>query len=307
MLSPTSRSAALFGAVIAVLSSACAPAQQWLEPRVCDCSQDIEEARTEAEPTPAEMAVPPASVHVEYAHARATEDGEQQARELEAGAESDDDPYLDPEDLAEYPVNPVVDDSQIGLETEDDLRDFEERYDTEVSDTDRAFHINIGGNAPSAVAIHRPGQALEIYADGRRIDSLELDEYDDQPVVEELTDYPAGPVELISDGTEQLKLFHARTDDDGSTTYEVSFYKVIGSRIGTIFRKPIAVRNADQSLVRHADIRFLHGIDHRVIQWIEFDDEQQPGGEPELYEWNHWEGVYRIPEPPPTAPRPPRS
>jgi len=307
LVSLISRPATVLGSVLAMFLSACAPAQQWLEPRVCDCSQEIEETHAEAEPTPAELAVPPASVHVEYAHTRAAEDGEQQARELAAQAESDDAPYLDPEDLAEHPVNPVVDDGKIDLESEDERQQFEERHDIEVGETDEVFHIDIGGGDSSALAVHRPGEALEVYAGDRRIDTLDLDQFDDQLVTEELTDYPAGPVELLTDGTEQLKLFHTRTDDDGSTTYVVSFYKIIGSRIGTIFREPIAVREDDQALVQHADIGFLHGIDERVIQWIELDDEQQPDGAPDLYEWNHWEGVYRIPEPPPTAPRPPRS
>ena len=279
----------------------CAPTQQWLEPRVCDCP---DAAADECGDSSTEIASAVVDHQIDHAHYRADVDVEQAARDLERMAEQEDEtPYRDPEELAEEPINPVISDTEISFDDDEDRDFFEETYNVELTDSARVFRANFTAAGRTTVAIFRPGRSLEIADESGSVASLELDAFDDRPVPrDEVTDYALGPVELVQDGTHQIKLIHARADEDGGLSYYIGLYKFIGSRIGTIFERPLAVETDDGEVRRLADIQFLHGVDNRRIRWIGLSDDGDPVDEFEDYHWNRWEGVYRLPEPPPTAP-----
>lgn len=292
---------------IFVVLGGCSTTQEMLEPRVCDYEAERNEVRQDCERQSVEIAGAIADHEVARARTRADDEGQETARELERMAreedEGDDDLYRAPEELAEEPINPVVADSDIHFEDQDDRDEFEETRDIAPPEEGQVFRGRFTGGERQTVAIHRPGQTLALYSgDGRRISTVDLDEYDRQIAPEDdIMDFETGAIELVQDGTEQLQLLHAESDEDGRVTYYLRIYKFIGSRIGTIFSRPVAVRDGDD-LQRIARPRYLHGLDHRIIEWTPLDEEGEAAAEPEQFEWNRWEGVYRIPEPPPTAP-----
>ncbi len=315
--------------LLVIVFSGCAVIQQRLEPMICDC-----ETATSCEGPGLEIASAVAAHQVDQAHYRAQLGGEEAARDLgyeyesdeQLASDHDDSPSesksesetaaseraerlaraeeqarIEREKMALDPVDPYLPQAHVLLETDEDRSAFEANFGiTPPDENATVFHGAFRADEDATVAIHRPGQALRIYQEGQLLASRDLSEYDSQPDLEEIGEEQARVVDVV-EGTVEVKLIHARPDDEG-TTYFVGIYKLIGDEIGSIFHHPIARRDENGALTRFADIQFLHGTDHRTIQWIPLDEEGQPDGDPLIYEWNRWEGVYRIPEPPPTAP-----
>lgn len=211
-----------------------------------------------------------------------------------------------PEVLAQEPIDAYFEEGRIVLESEEDRRAFQETFGLAAPALDSGTYVFSGvfrdGGEPS-ILFYEPGTALRIFLDGQLTASLHLGALDVPELdVDQLADERALLVDLISGPTVQIKMIHGVEDEDG-ILYFVSLHKQIGREIGTLFRKPLARLGHDGELTRFGDLRFLQGIDHRQIEWITLDEEGQPAGEPQRYEYNHWEGVFRIPGPPPTAPR----
>jgi hypothetical protein len=91
-------------------------------------------------------------------------------------------------------------------------------------------------------------------------------------------------VQLIDD---RLELVLRRKKEDDANT-DLVVLRVIGSAVAEVF-----VHDVDQKTV----VEFVRRAEERAIRVT------RDGAEPELYLWNHWEGVFRIPRTPPTAPR----
>lgn len=295
--------------IFVVVLAGCSTTQEVLEPRVCDYEAERAEVRDDCERQTLEIVGAIASHEIDRAFDHAVSDGEETARELQRMAQREDDEaddlYRDPEELAEEPINPVVADSPVEFESEEAREDFEEAHDLELTDDVEVFRGRFKPGEPRTTAVHRPGQSLRLYDPrGQSVSSVDLSSYEQRlPPADEISDFPTGAVELVQDGSDQLKLLHAESDDQGRITYHLSVYKFIGSRIGTIFSQPIAVREAaDEPVHTLARVRYLHGLDHRIIEWTPIDEEGEQTEEPTHYEWNRWEGVYRVPKPPPTAP-----
>ena len=287
----------------------CASTQTWLQSSVCDCEVDKKSCNIDE----SDIAYAVALHQVDVAHYRAEFDGEQagvhaqQAREEEEKEADEEASYRSMEELALEPINPTLPQSEITLETEEAQQNFANTFGVAPPSIGQAFQDAFRRHDRSVLAIHRPGEALELYRDGARLASRDLSDYAAVTPPEDLISLPTGAVELVRNGSVQLKLVHAREQEDGGITYYVAIYKLIGNKIGTIFHHPIASSSPDGELTRQADLRYLHGKDHRIIEWITLDEEGMPDGEPQRFEWNRWEGVYRIPGPPPTAPRQPQS
>jgi len=152
------------------------------------------------------------------------------------------------------------------------------------------------------VAVVVPGDRVAIYAGEREVATKEFPDTDELP--EKLSG--VRPVRAVRDGTTQLLLFWTESADkpDDARTYRVGILKAIGPLIGTIFERTVATRtDSEAELRRSGYLEFLRGSDHRFLQWTPATD----GGEPvteeaSILQWNEWEGVYRAPKPPPTAP-----
>lgn len=294
--------------VVFVIALGCAPIQQFAETNICECKVAEAPPEPDCDPPDTEIAAALVDHQLDQAQRRAESDGEQFAAELEdAGQQEDDDPYYDPEQFAEQPVNPTVPESTVQFDDTEQREQFEEDHDIELGEHAEVFRTRFHADDTTAIVVHNPGEALEVYENGQVVASVQLDDYEPKSAPPDLIEYPTGAVELVQDETEQLKVIHTESDEDGRLTYHLVVYKFIGSRIGTIFSEPIATRQQDESVQRLADIRFLHGLDDRRIEWIPLDEEGNPADETRQYHWNRWEGVYRIPEPPPTAPEDTRS
>lgn len=299
-----STSALSFIVITVALLSGCTTIQQRLAPP-CECEVDIAQACQDADQ---EVAHAVADHQVDQAHYRAQTEEYQAARKLDpSDAEEETEELQGSEQFAEEPVDPTVAQALVSFEDEEEQSAFEAQHQIEVPDGATVYRGHFESQEHSTVAIHRPGEALELYREGSQVAALPLEQYDDVSVTDDEFSHPVGAVDLMRDGRAQLKLTHVQTDDDGDVTYYIGMYKLIGENIGTIFRKPIATGGEDGSFHPLADVRYLHGTDQRIIEWIALDEEGQPTGEPAQYHWNHWEGVYRVPKPPPTAPSDPQS
>ncbi len=291
----------------------CAPTQAWLQGSVCKC-----ETESACDASSTEVAHAVALHQIDVAHYRAEFDGDragaQVLREKEEAEKSENGEadereaaYRSMEELALEPIDPTLPQSRISLDGEADRESFANTFGIAPPEEGQIFQAAFKRHDRSVLAIHRPGQALDLYRGGSALASLDLSNYDDLPVPDDLISLPTGAIELVRNGSVQIKLIHARQNEDGEISYSLAIYKLIGNEIGTIFHHPIAYIDQSGELTRQGDLRYLHGMDHRTIEWIPLDEEGKPEGEPLRFEWNRWEGVYRVPGPPPTAPRQPQS
>lgn len=152
------------------------------------------------------------------------------------------------------------------------------------------------------IAVVVPGEKVAIYAGERQITTMKF------PGSGELPDELATvrPVRAVDDETTQLLTFwqEESSEDEQEVGYRVGILKPIGPYVGTIFERTVATRPSPKADLRRAGyLEFLRGSEHRLIQWTPADDAGEPSVEDaNVLEWNEWEGVYRVPKPPPTAP-----
>jgi hypothetical protein len=185
-----------------------------------------------------------------------------------------------------------------------------------------------GANAepPVEVAIVR-GNSLGIYRNGRELDDITLGRG--------VSDVPnrwrrLEVVRLVDDGTLQI-LCHwqttvptdnsSTTADDGSNNdgktqksasgsrLHVGLYKVVGQYVGQPFERIIATKDHGQTeFQRVGDYDFISRDDRPAIRWSRTDtagSDDTPSdssSDTSILIWNAWEGVFRPPSPPPTAP-----
>lgn len=274
-----------------------------IQDRVCTPDADCEQVRSDCTSPDHEIARAVVDHQVDWAHYRAETEGEQAARQIRRQQDQEgQDAVRSPEELAYEPIDPSLPEAALAVADEEKRQAFEETHGVDLSDEPRLYRSHFESSSRSTIAVHRPGDAIELYGEGELQASLPLNDYDDVPIPDEIAQFSMGAIDLVRGDTTQLKLVHAERHDDGEITYHVAVYKLIGDKIGTIFRKPIASQHNGDDLRRLADLRFLHGVDHRIIEWIPLEENGEPSGDPQRYRWNRWEGVYRIPMPPPTAP-----
>ncbi len=154
------------------------------------------------------------------------------------------------------------------------------------------------------LAIVTPGNSIKIYAGGRLAAQRPLPKQAPAADLSELTTDIAVPVRLVQNGALQILIHSAEPQPDGAILYKARVYKVFGNEIGVIFDETIARKNAkDQPIQRLGEIEFLQGMNHRFIRLTPLDKNEKPAAEPRIFRWNRWEGYYRVPAPPPTAPK----
>lgn len=268
-------------ALACVQLSGCSTVKGWLRPWVCDCSQHA----THAAKPPTEVADAHEETHGE------------------GSGDHDDDPHDPSPDVTEPEVADEAAHAAVSL-------DWREAVDVsqalERERISKAYLIRGGVDADQPVLEGRfgprnqaeavvlvPGKTIEIYSESARVAQGKLD----------LTPAPAefGPflrgAELVRDGRLEIVVIGIRRDAVGSQEVVFSVWKVIGLAVARVFERPIATFDGN-SWRRVADVRVLAGAKNRFIEVV-----PSTAGQPkEVYRWNRWEGLYRIPTPAPTAP-----
>ncbi|RAL22772.1 hypothetical protein DL240_07685 [Lujinxingia litoralis] len=205
------------------------------------------------------------------------------------------------------PIDPFVAQARVDLESDAERSRFASQYGTSPDAEALAFTGSFVRDQEGGAAIYTPGQDLKFYKEGRVHARLNLDHTLSEEVDwEGITELRAGALRVVNDGTLQILLPYAVSrGDEGGRDYYVGIYKVIGDFVGKIFEQRIAHQpSADADVQILGAITFLHGDEHPAISWAPLSAADGDTAEPEVLQWNHWEGVFRVPVPPPTAPRP---
>lgn len=228
------------------------------------------------------------------------------------------------------PTLPRLDREVYDLTRSDDRDAFQEEYDLDPSEIDgdvaipgtyfppslfenyeddefRGFDDLTAEQKRDQVAVVAPGEEVTVYAGTEPFASLEFEADaelpDDLMVVE--------PVRVIEDGTTQLLTYwpeQSEHSDEQTVRVKAGVLKVIGPFVGKIFEEPVARSpsgDPQADLERTNYVEFLRDEDdsETLIRVTPADSGGEPAGdEARIFEWNPWEGVFRVPKPPPTAP-----
>lgn len=309
----------VLGGVLVCLGG-CQTVQNTLKPYVCECDAKkvVEECtdRDEAGDEEARTLLAHSRQMTEAAVVRARVDAEIEGsdsdepsyRRLERGGdEADADEEAEPKGDPLEQVDPTVESAAVDGDELDELAD---KYGTDLPDDDvSAFKGDFAQSEEGEELLVVEGaERISVYTRGRRLAELELDGELDKEGFEKMDAEPdqvePRAVELVKNDTLQLLMHWREENDDGEVAYKVGVFKPIGEYVGQLFEKTLATRAEDgDELQRHGAYEVLRGDDHRFLRWIPADDDgEMLTDEAEVLEWNEWEGVYRKPEPPPTAP-----
>ncbi|MFP4596614.1 MAG: hypothetical protein ACLFVJ_00090 [Persicimonas sp.] len=300
--------------LLSLALSGCQTMRGVLKPYVCDCSAETasQSCPTDREDQPP-TAVALSQQQTERAVSRAREkalpdsDDAPSLRKIERAEKKMKEPKVDPMKVAD----PEVEEARVDLSGADESDRLQDSFGIELPDEGDGFAFtgNFTPNAGRELAVVHAGRDLAFYGSDGRIAHLPLDIEWDASTFEEL-ELDSGrttprAVRLVRDGTLQILLHWREEDDEGHVAYKVGAFKVIGAFVGRIFEETLATREApDGELRRRGTYEFLHGKSHHYVRWIPADDAGDLLiDQAEVLQWNRWEGVYRVPEPPPTAPR----
>ncbi len=290
-------SATLLLSLIAAALAGCSTTQSWVSGDEDEAhrptSKTCPDAQAQCPDTERVVALGVTDHIIEHAHRRAHD-------AMDATSSDDSQPTpRRPGELSDVIADEPIDPSA-GHQVADDDDELEAFEDEDGPLQAFAGYFDDPGSTVTAVVL--AGERLEFRRDDQAIASLALDDFDPHLPDDDSLPISAGAVDLVNGDQHQLMLLHRQSDEDGAETYILTIHKIIAGRVGTIFSEPIAKRQANGELTQTLDIRFLHGTDDRVIELIELDPQGQPVGEPKRLEWNQWEGLYRMPSSPPTAP-----
>ena len=272
--------------LIVFSATGCQTVKGWLRPYVCECQTPLEHATT---------------IHDEY--------------------EEDDDPDLDPdgsadkqgEDLSAEQADVTEPDTHdaaaleefpIELGTAVNVADPKERdrvkrnylFRGEADDGRVVLEGEFSSRNQAELAVIDVGKTFEVYSDSARVAQ--------SPFLFSAPPKEMGPFvvssQLVRDGRAEIITRVVSTNESGQQVLELAIWKVIGGEVAIVFRKPLA-RLSDGKWVPVGNVHFLTGQRNRFIEYVPNDANGQPGT-PEIYRWNRWEGLFRIPKPVPTAP-----
>ncbi len=202
-------------------------------------------------------------------------------------------------------VDVVEASARVDVSSDAERRAAEQKYGVSLPSNAHVMAGNFLRNQES-LAVVIPGNSIKIYSNGRLAAQRSLADTAASADFSEFNAEIALPVRLVQNNALQLLVHLAEPQPDGAILYKARIYKVIGNDLGIIFDQTLARRNAsDQPLQRLGNYEFLQGMNHRFIRLTTFDADGNPAAEPQILRWNRWEGVYRLPVPPPTAPQKP--
>ncbi len=273
---------ALLIAVI-VFGSGCQTVKGWLRPYVCECQTPLEHAT---------------SVHDEYEE---DDDPDRASVEHEIAPTPDEQIDVTESDthdeaaLEEFPivwVSPV--DVTVTAERDRVKRNY--LFRGEADDGRVVIEGEFSSRGQAELAVIEAGKTFEVYSESARVAQ--------SPFVFSAPPKDLGPFvvasQLIRDGHSEVVTRVVSKNEAGEQMLELLIWKVIGGEVAIVFRKPLA-RLTDGKWIKLGDVRFLTGQKNRFIEYVPTDVGGQPGL-PEIYRWNRWEGLFRIPKPIPTAP-----
>lgn len=313
-VSDTSR--LLLFTLFAVCLSGCQSVRGMLKPYVCDCAAG---ASAQSCPTPSDegelraksalaLSHDAAATALERAEAEATlaaQSGAPSMRTLDRKGQRE--PQADPLELVKVGV------SEAWVDTTDTAKTdlLQETFGVALPEDDNAVVLtgNFSKMPGKEMVVVRPGEYLSFYGSENRIARLHLDGRQTSQAFADLgvdaERATAQAVRLVQDGTLQVLMHWREENDAGEVAYKVGLYKVIGSFVGRLFERTLAVDDAQSGeLIRRGAYEVLRGDSHRFIRWIPADDSGQLLTEQAVVlQWNRWEGVYRTPKPVPTAPK----
>lgn len=283
----TSRAASLVVVSLFALSaSGCGAIKNSLKPWVCDCD--------------AELACADGSVP------RVVEIAPEEGPEVDEEA-TQPDPGDDIDETQEEKESTLVASSfQVpeARHTIDDEKRANLRRDyslrAELDDTELVFTGKFSSSpSADALVVSASGQLTMAFGGGGKTTLEDFTGLSEESYVSQLTE-PVVAARLVDDGRLELiaqELVEPESEDD--TPYvRLSIYKVFGREMARVFEIPIAERLQDGEWKKLREIRFLNGVRARWIEVIDLGENPTP----EIYRWNRWEGMFRVPAPVPTAP-----
>lgn len=192
----------------------------------------------------------------------------------------------------------IQDDARREL-NEQSIKELESQFglDSELSSEDRVFVGTMARKSPAALAIFKANQKIEVIVEsGRDAERDWAASVAPRSFVESITE-PAVAGRMVDDGRLELVIQEVLDTESGPEVH-LAVYKVIGVAVARVFGHPIARKDKAGEWQTTHEIRILNG---EKARWIEV----RPAGsedDPDRYRWNHWEGMFRIPRPVPTAP-----
>lgn len=263
-------------------ATGCQTVKGWLRPYVCECQ------------TPQEHAT---AIHDEYEEDddpehSSVEHGEDLSTEQADVTESD---THDEAALEEFPVE-WVNAVDVADPKERDRVKRNYLFRGEADDGRVVLEGEFSSRNQAELAVVDVGKTFEVYSDSARVAQ--------SPFLFSAPPKEMGPFvvssQLVRDGRAEIITRVVSTNESGQQVLELAIWKVIGGEVAIVFRKPLA-RLTDGKWVTLGKVRFLTGQRNRFIEYVPSDANGQPGP-PEIYRWNRWEGLFRIPKPVPTAP-----
>ncbi|TXD38168.1 hypothetical protein FRC98_04515 [Lujinxingia vulgaris] len=231
-----------------------------------------------------------------------------QTRRLQREATEEEEAVAEPTRDPLEPVDPFVADAQAMFESDADREVFSAAHGVTPEEGALAFVGPFMRYQDGAAAVYTPGQHLSFYTNGQLHAQLDLSHTVAEDVSwEGITEHQPGALRVVRDGTLQVLIPYAvERGEEGERDYYVGIYKVIGNFVGRIFERRVAHRpSADAEVQVLGAITFMRGESHRAIGWTPMGEgAEDANAQPEVLRWNNWEGVFRVPGPPPTAPKP---
>lgn len=149
--------------------------------------------------------------------------------------------------------------------------------------------------------VFSPGKAFDVYSTKRRIAQTKSDLDPTHAQIKALgIEVPVVASELVRDGLLEVVIYGVRTEGEVEVL-EVQVMKVIDEFVAIVFRERLAEKSGETWEVLKS-VEFTRGQRHRFVLVRDAGDDS---GAPEVYRWNQWEGMYRVPYIPGTAPTSP--
>lgn len=185
--------------------------------------------------------------------------------------------------------------------------DLRERFPipSDLPEDARILVANFDHRPGDDLAVVEAGRRIQIFNAGGRIATLDIaPEGAAEPAPPDLDLDEAVAVSLFDDQRAQILTHWTQSREDGSSTVHVALFQVITPFVGTAFTAELARKDSDsQTWTPLGNYEFLRGTQNREIRWIPANqDGQFDVDSATILRWNRWEGVFRVPTPPPTAP-----
>lgn len=291
-----------------LLLTGCTAIKGMLKPMVCDCTTDVSTAQTcpppeDESPSSVVLASAEVSASTEAASTAANGENTEQNTSPEKRTLKREEPERDPLEL----IEPVVEGGVVDLDDEKAWADIRSMFPVPESpgESSVVLRANFDAGEGRELALVEPGRRIRVFNQTEQIAEYKFSTTVAESGPESSPRGGTSAVTVVRDGTAQILTHWTERHDDGSVSYNVGLFKLVQIHLGTAFKAELAHKPANsKAFVNRGTYEFLRGNDHAFVRWIPASDEGDfDASEATVYKWNKWEGVYRIPKLPPTAPR----